>query len=441
MTDQTQAARIAAMRAKRGQPPVAIPTVSTPPAPTALASTWAPPSAAAAFIAAPPQGPAPTGRTTQRSRAKGPRRPHVAAGARIFATGLAASGVFGLTTVIAAASQPSAPAAVAPAAATTVPAVTVPPTVATQPAPTVVLSVPTIPAPTTVAAEVAVPTPAPAAATPAKAAPKANAPAPAAARQHRHRPQHRHRQQRRHRHLHQPRHRHRRQHPLQWQLRHRPPRPRPPPRLRARPSHSAPHHPEGLTRGGSMSALNEPSMHGPVALPPPTEPLQRDFRVMGCRAHIVVHGGTTEMLDAAEQRLHELESLWSRFLDDSDITRANQAAGRPVRRTRRHACRREPGTRRVAPDRGPIRHHHAARHCSNRDTPTVPSRALPRRAVPGTKVGLSACVGSITPSRRLTVPATTAIDLGGIGKGFAADIVAEELIEAGALGVARQPRR
>jgi thiamine biosynthesis lipoprotein len=32
------------------------------------------------------------------------------------------------------------------------------------------------------------------------------------------------------------------------------------------------------------------------------------------------------------------------------------------------------------------------------------------------------------------VPASTAIDLGGIGKGFAADIVAEDLIEAGAGG-------
>jgi thiamine biosynthesis lipoprotein len=37
-------------------------------------------------------------------------------------------------------------------------------------------------------------------------------------------------------------------------------------------------------------------------------------------------------------------------------------------------------------------------------------------------------------NRTLTVPATSAIDLGGIGKGFAADIVAEELVEAGATG-------
>ena len=58
--------------------------------------------------------------------------------------------------------------------------------------------------------------------------------------------------------------------------------------------------------------------------------LQRDFRVMGCQAHLVVHGGSEEMLEAAERRLHELESWWSRFRDDSDITRANQSAGLAV---------------------------------------------------------------------------------------------------------------
>ena len=40
----------------------------------------------------------------------------------------------------------------------------------------------------------------------------------------------------------------------------------------------------------------------------------------------------------------------------------------------------------------------------------------------------------VNAASTLTVPATTAIDLGGIGKGFAADIVAEELVEMGATG-------
>jgi thiamine biosynthesis lipoprotein len=165
----------------------------------------------------------------------------------------------------------------------------------------------------------------------------------------------------------------------------------------------------------------------------PTDPLEREFRVMGCRAHIVIHGGTTQMLDAAEQRLHELESLWSRFRDDSDITRANQAAGRPVQ---------------VHEDTLAIvsRALEAWRQTDGRfDITMLPALLeqgytnsaitnLAAPSVPGTKVGLCAWVGVDYNDSTLTVPATTAIDLGGIGKGFAADIVAEELIEAGALG-------
>ncbi len=166
---------------------------------------------------------------------------------------------------------------------------------------------------------------------------------------------------------------------------------------------------------------------------PATEPLQRDFRVMGCQAHLVVHGGTAEMLDRAEQHLHQLESLWSRFRDDSDITRANQAGGRAV-----HV---DQDTLAVV-SRALV----AWRQTEGRfDITTLPAllehgythSATTRVAapnVPGTRVGLSAWVKVDYDNSTLTVPATTAIDLGGIGKGFAADIVAEELIEAGALG-------
>ena len=132
MTDHDQAARIAAMRARRGQAPVdiqvtpAAPTVPPPPA-----AGWTPPAAPAsagsvdmAAIAQLQtqiqqlqqqlqQRPAPTGRTAQQPKARN-KANHVAAGARILATGFTASAVFGLTTVIAAANRPVAPAAVAP---------------------------------------------------------------------------------------------------------------------------------------------------------------------------------------------------------------------------------------------------------------------------------------------------------------------------------------
>ncbi len=182
-----------------------------------------------------------------------------------------------------------------------------------------------------------------------------------------------------------------------------------------------------------MDALNATSTtgHGPTSLT--IEPLQRDFRVMGCRAHIVVHGGTTEMLDAAEQRLRDLESLWSRFLDDSDITRANRAAGEPVQvhedtlavvSRALDAWRQTEGRFDITMLPALLEQGYTHSAITNVAAPSVP----------GTKVGLSAWVGVDYTESTLTVPASTAIDLGGIGKGFAADIVAEELIEAGALG-------
>ncbi|MGZ4805229.1 MAG: FAD:protein FMN transferase [Ilumatobacteraceae bacterium] len=163
------------------------------------------------------------------------------------------------------------------------------------------------------------------------------------------------------------------------------------------------------------------------------EPLQRDFRIMGCQAHIVLHGGTEEMLDRAEQRLRELESLWSRFVADSDITRANQAGGQAVV---------------VHEDTLAVvsRALDAWRQTDGRfDITVLPAlldhgythsvtTQLPAPRVPGTRIGQSAWVKVDYDQATLTVPASTAIDLGGIGKGFAADIVAEELIEGGALG-------
>jgi thiamine biosynthesis lipoprotein len=161
--------------------------------------------------------------------------------------------------------------------------------------------------------------------------------------------------------------------------------------------------------------------------------LQRDFRVMGCQAHIVVHGGTEEMVEAAERRLHELESLWSRFLGDSDITRANQAAGRPVlvHEDTLAVVSRALDAWRQTEGRFDITVLPALLDQGYTHSATT-GAAAPR--VPGNRVGMSAWIGVDYDQSTLTVPATAAIDLGAIGKGFAADIVAEELIEAGAMG-------
>ncbi len=164
------------------------------------------------------------------------------------------------------------------------------------------------------------------------------------------------------------------------------------------------------------------------------EPLQRDFRIMGCQGHIVLHGGTEAMLDSAEQRLRQLESLWSRFVSDSDVTRANQAGGQAVVvhedtlaviSRALDAWRQTDGRFDITVLPALLEHGY---------THSVTTQ-LPAPRVPGSRIGQSAWVRVDYDQSTLTVPASTAIDLGGIGKGFAADVVAEELIEAGALGV------
>ena len=126
-------------------------------------------------------------------------------------------------------------------------------------------------------------------------------------------------------------------------------------------------------------------------------------------------------------------SLWSRFLRDSDITRANQGAGTPIdvhRETIEVVLRAIEGWKQT---RGrfdisvlPALVHHGYTH--------APTGSLPAPRVDGQIIGV--CGGIIVNPARgtITVPAGSAIDLGGIGKGFAADLVAEELVRAGAAG-------
>src|SRR2546430_11655928 len=52
---------------------------------------------------------------------------------------------------------------------------------------------------------------------------------------------------------------------------------------------------------------------------------------MGTQVHLVAVGADPEVLELGRQRIHELEALWSRFSEDSEISRLNSAAPRPVR--------------------------------------------------------------------------------------------------------------
>jgi len=156
------------------------------------------------------------------------------------------------------------------------------------------------------------------------------------------------------------------------------------------------------------------------------------FRAMGTDCHLVVNGGRP-LADAARARVDELEQRWSRFIDDSDVSRLNRAAGTAVR---------------VAPDTIGLvgRAVEAWRLSGGAFDPTVlgavlragytrPFDELGAAPEPGqSPLGVGAADIAVE-GELVRLPAGTGFDPGGIGKGLAADIVANETVAAGAEGV------
>ena len=160
---------------------------------------------------------------------------------------------------------------------------------------------------------------------------------------------------------------------------------------------------------------------------------RRSFTVMGSASFIVVNGGPSDLVERAEARLRQLEGLWSRFQPDSDITRINQANGRPIRVHEDTVAIVLRALEAWKQTRGafditvlPALVHHGYTHSAFQAdaAPRVASQII--AVCNDIVVDLDAC--------SIAVPTGAAIDLGGIGKGFAADIVAEDLLEWGAEG-------
>ena len=155
---------------------------------------------------------------------------------------------------------------------------------------------------------------------------------------------------------------------------------------------------------------------------------------MGTVAEVALHGCDPEdfaaerLLDEAEQLLEQLEAHWSRFRVDNDLDRLNQAEGEPVV---------------VAPDTAelirlaiagwqlteglfdPTVHDAviAAGYDRSielvREQPGPPGPSLPAPGCRGIEVDLH--------TSTVQLPRGTHLDLGGIGKGRAADLVCEHL--------------
>jgi FAD:protein FMN transferase len=156
---------------------------------------------------------------------------------------------------------------------------------------------------------------------------------------------------------------------------------------------------------------------------------------MACDAHVILVGADAGADDRARRRLEELERRWSRFRDDSDVSRLNGSpeamlvVGADTVRlvtTMKHAWSATGG--RYDPTLlGAI---NEAGYATSADgSGRRSSRPHGRRAAGG--------VGDVRVHHSaplIAVPEGVGLDPGGIGKGLAADIVVRELLDAGADG-------
>lgn len=162
---------------------------------------------------------------------------------------------------------------------------------------------------------------------------------------------------------------------------------------------------------------------------------------MGSEAHIVVVDGPPASLPHARRRLRDLESRWSRFQPDSEVTRLNEAGGAPMEVTSstwlllRRACdgwaltegRFDPtilhDLEALGYDRSFEKLEGSRHRPEASEAPPSPRRPPVSESVhvspDGHTVQLASGVG---------------FDPGGVGKGLAADLLVAELLALGAEG-------
>jgi thiamine biosynthesis lipoprotein len=154
---------------------------------------------------------------------------------------------------------------------------------------------------------------------------------------------------------------------------------------------------------------------------------------MGSDAHLIVVGGDADLLNAAAQRIDDLEQRWSRFIESSEVNELNRRAGAFVD---------------VSPDTILLidRALEAWRLSGGAFDPTVLGAMLragydrsfdqlgPTPALGESVLGLGVADIEIEDGR-VRLAAGTGFDPGGIGKGLAADLVCDETRAAGADGV------
>ncbi len=157
---------------------------------------------------------------------------------------------------------------------------------------------------------------------------------------------------------------------------------------------------------------------------------------MGTEAHVIVRGrDPMPLLERARTRIDELERLWSRFLPDSELSLLNASGGAPRVVSPETFALLRLAVRGWRGDGRAIRSHRARRRARSRVYEILLGTA--RRARPRGSGRAAARLWWHRVRRRariVVLPPGVAIDPGGIGKGFAADLVVKNLRAGGANG-------
>ncbi len=160
----------------------------------------------------------------------------------------------------------------------------------------------------------------------------------------------------------------------------------------------------------------------------------REFATMGTVANLVLVGGTAAMLDELVHTAEFLESLWSRFLADSDISRLNNAEGQPTTV--------DPLTAKLVGEMLAARTLTAGEYDPTILPKLIADGYASSRVNPANVTTLPASArwpvdptGTTINGDEVTLPIGVTLDSGGIGKGVAADVLATMAMNQGALGI------
>ncbi len=165
---------------------------------------------------------------------------------------------------------------------------------------------------------------------------------------------------------------------------------------------------------------------------------------MGSDAHVIVVGGdepgrVEPMLERALARIADLESRWSRFVPSSEVSRLNSRRGVPtiVSADTRLLIERALLAADLTDGRfDPTMVDTIEALGYDRDFAQVRADPPPRQPTRVRGLGTEGAAGiRVEPMLdAVTLPADVGFDPGGIGKGLAADLVVNELMESGARG-------